>query len=320
MRDRWPCRVDSPGCPRLPAWIVTGAVLALVAPGCRRHRGDRRPSQYHRAQSTTSSIAADHHRGARVRRHVEHAQKQPRVWRLSRPTARRRPRRALRALKSTTLDGDLYAQPFIVGNRAIVATENDTVYALNATHGENVLLAHSAATNAGRRCPAEIGYPVGIPRTPSPSTAAEPGVRRGHYPARPALIKGTPSRDRPTHEDVRVDAPGADPAVQNQRDPLRRSATPQALSPSTAYVPFTAGGHCGGGGLPRTRRRRRGLERGPRRGHVVHAAWTHGQGGFWTPPRLGSVAAHGSLYLTIGRKRGSGEIDERRQLLAARRG
>ena len=41
---------------------------------------------------------------------------------------------------SPTLDGDVYAQPLAVGGRIIIATENDSVYALNATSGAVVWL------------------------------------------------------------------------------------------------------------------------------------------------------------------------------------
>ena len=35
--------------------------------------------------------------------------------------------------RSSTLDGDVYAQPLVVGGRVVVATENDTVYSLRAS-------------------------------------------------------------------------------------------------------------------------------------------------------------------------------------------
>src|SRR5689334_6715875 len=36
---------------------------------------------------------------------------------------------------SLTLDGDIYGSPLVVGNKVIVATQNDTVYALDAASG-----------------------------------------------------------------------------------------------------------------------------------------------------------------------------------------
>jgi len=39
------------------------------------------------------------------------------------------------AWQSTTLDGSVYGQPLVYGSRVYVATENDTVYALDAATG-----------------------------------------------------------------------------------------------------------------------------------------------------------------------------------------
>src|SRR4029453_7783846 len=41
-----------------------------------------------------------------------------------------------RAWESPALDGAIYAEPLFVGNQVFVATEGDTVYALDATTGQ----------------------------------------------------------------------------------------------------------------------------------------------------------------------------------------
>src|SRR5438309_5003772 len=43
---------------------------------------------------------------------------------------------------SPTLDGDVYAQPLLVGRQVIVATQNDTVYALAASDGSVIWKKH----------------------------------------------------------------------------------------------------------------------------------------------------------------------------------
>lgn len=43
---------------------------------------------------------------------------------------------------SVALDGQLYGQPVIAGNQLVVATENNTVYSLNATTGGVVWTSH----------------------------------------------------------------------------------------------------------------------------------------------------------------------------------
>src|SRR5215475_2769681 len=42
---------------------------------------------------------------------------------------------AARAWTSPTLDGQLYGEPLVIGDRVYVATEDDTVYALSAATG-----------------------------------------------------------------------------------------------------------------------------------------------------------------------------------------
>src|SRR5580692_6256080 len=46
---------------------------------------------------------------------------------------------------SVPLDGQLYGQPVIVGGQLVVATENDTVYSLNAATGHVAWSAHIGA-------------------------------------------------------------------------------------------------------------------------------------------------------------------------------
>src|SRR5206468_2065760 len=48
----------------------------------------------------------------------------------------------LHAWTSPTLDGDVYAEPLVVGRLVLTATENDTVYALDARTGRPVWRSH----------------------------------------------------------------------------------------------------------------------------------------------------------------------------------
>src|SRR5580704_11699829 len=70
---------------------------------------------------------------------------------------------------SAGLDGQLYGQPVIVGNQLIVATENDTVYSLNATTGAVVWTKHVPTPTAVPRTdnfPCGDINPLGITGTP----------------------------------------------------------------------------------------------------------------------------------------------------------
>ena len=104
---------------------------------------------------------------------------------------------------SATLDGDVYAQPLLVGDRVIVATENDTVYSLNASDGSVVWSTHLGQPVPATSLPCGDVDPVGITSTPVVDTAAGPRVRGRHDPARPAHALGPRPRDRATR---RVDA------------------------------------------------------------------------------------------------------------------
>jgi outer membrane protein assembly factor BamB len=61
----------------------------------------------------------------------------------------------------------VYAQPLVVGDRVIIATENDTVYALNAADGTTVWKQHLGEPVSGSSLPCGNVDPVGITSTPA---------------------------------------------------------------------------------------------------------------------------------------------------------
>jgi hypothetical protein len=149
---------------------------------------------------------------------------------------------------SPTLDGDVYAEPLVLGSLVYIATERNTIYALNAADGSVSwqLTLGPAAVNPGFPC-GDID-PIGITSTP----VIDPAINRLYAVGLVDTGSGTPryqhhlwAVDLPSHavlfERV-VDAPGSDPRIQNQRGAL-------ALSPSggRVYVPFGGRiGDCGG--------------------------------------------------------------------------
>ena len=66
---------------------------------------------------------------------------------------------------SPALDGQLYGQPLIVGNQVVVATENDTVYSLNATTGQVQWTKHIGTPRTANFPCGDI-MPLGITGTP----------------------------------------------------------------------------------------------------------------------------------------------------------
>lgn len=69
--------------------------------------------------------------------------------------------------QSPALDGKVYAEPLVVGDRVYVATENDTVYALDARTGAIIWQNHlGTAVPATEQCASEIRPTLGITSTP----------------------------------------------------------------------------------------------------------------------------------------------------------
>ena len=67
---------------------------------------------------------------------------------------------------SPALDGKVYAEPLVYRSTVYVATENDTVYALNAANGAIVWTRHLGAPVPGSSLPCGNVDPVGITSTP----------------------------------------------------------------------------------------------------------------------------------------------------------
>jgi outer membrane protein assembly factor BamB len=200
---------------------------------------------------------------------------------------------------SPSLDGDLYAQPLLVGNRVVIATENDTVYVLDASDGAVVWKTHLGEAVSGSALPCGDVDPVGVTSTPVVDASANRIYVVGLVqPGRHMLFELDLSSGHLV-DSVGVDGNGADPLVHNQRAAL-------VLSNGKLYIPY--GGRFG--------------DCGDYHGRVVsvsvspsglgsvgsYSLPTQGQGGFWAPPGA-AVANDGSLYLTSGNSSSSTSYD-----------
>jgi outer membrane protein assembly factor BamB len=195
---------------------------------------------------------------------------------------------ALTRLWTHSLDGAVYAEPLVVGNRVLVATEHDTVYALDAQSGQIVW-----HTNLGRPVPlADLPCgdidPLGITGTPvyDPQTGLVFVVAEIQGPAH--LLVGLDGTTGQVKVRRLVDPAGIDPRTYQQRAAL-------ALDGGTIYIAF--GGLYG--------------DCGDYRGAVV-AARTDGtgslltyevpttrEGGIWAPAGP-TLDAQGNLYVSVG--------------------
>lgn len=201
---------------------------------------------------------------------------------------------------SPGLDGDVYAQPLIVGDRVVVATENDTVYALDASSGAIVWTTHLGEPVRSSSLPCGNVDPVGITGTPVVDAAAGRIYAVGMVkPGKHELFALDLSNGKSIASAV-VDAPGAAPSTHNQRGAL-------TLSGGRVLVPF--GGRYGDCGTYHGQLVAVPIVAGTGLGKpVAFTLPTGNEGGFWAPPGP-VVGDDGSVYLTSGNSAGSRTYD-----------
>jgi outer membrane protein assembly factor BamB len=133
---------------------------------------------------------------------------------------------------TASVDGAVYAQPLVVGSEVIVATENDTVYALSASSG-TVRWSRHLGTPVPAGLPCGNITPSGITGTPVADAATghlwlvtftdQPAYRHTLWEL--DLATGRTIWQRP------VDVSGSDPRAQQERGAL-------TLLGSRVYIPF----------------------------------------------------------------------------------
>lgn len=206
-----------------------------------------------------------------------------------------------RAWQTEALDGDVYAEPLVVGGRAIVATERNVVYAFDARTGAPLWKrALGRPVDAGTLPCGNIRPVSGITGTPAVDVTAGL-VYLVAFEQDPAHHHELYAVDLATGE-VRfhraIDPPGADPRVHQQRAAL-------ALANGNVYVAY--GGLLG--------------DCGPYHGWVVgtkagtatadllsYQVPTRREGGIWAPSGI-AVDASGRLYVATGNSDTSGSFD-----------
>ena len=205
---------------------------------------------------------------------------------------------AVRQSWTVSVDGAVYGQPLVVGSEVVVATENDSVYALSASDGAVLWTRHLASpVTAGLPC-GNVN-PSGITGTP----VADPATGRlwvVTFTAQPAyqhtlweldLATGRTDWQRP------IDVGGSDPRAQQQRGAL-------TLLGSRVYVPF--------GGLDGDCSDYQGRVAGaPVSGSGPVVSFTTAnqrQAGIWAP--AGESVRDGSLYVATGNGMPDDQVDD----------
>ena len=199
---------------------------------------------------------------------------------------------------TASVDGPVYAQPLVVGAEVIVATSNDSVYALNASGGA-VLWTRHLASPVPSGLPCGNISPSGITGTPVADRATGQ-LWLVTFTAQPAyqhilwdldLATGRTVWQRP------IDVSGSDPRAQQQRGAL-------TLLGSRVYVPF--------GGLYGDCSDYKGRVVGaPVAGSGPLVSFTTAnqlQAGIWAPP--GESVRDGSLYVATGNGMPADQVDD----------
>src|SRR5438477_1781315 len=200
--------------------------------------------------------------------------------------------------RSPALDATIYASPLMVGDRVYLATEANSVYALDAANGTVTWRAALGEPVAGADLPCGNIDPSGITGTPVIDVAAQTlfavaFLRGDHHHELFALdlTNGHVRFHRP------IDPPGLDPRVEQQRGAL-------TISGGRVYVAF------------------RGLfgDCGPYKGAVVASALdgrgdllsydvpTAREAGIWAPPGP-TVDGNGALFVATGNSQSTSAFD-----------
>jgi len=184
-------------------------------------------------------------------------------------------------------DGQVYAEPLAVGNRVYVATENNTVYALNAANGHIAWKRHLGTPVQGSTLPCGNIEPVtGITGTPAIAggtiyvTAFLEGYRH--------VLFGLSLRGGKVSLKHRIDAPGSDPRVHQQRPAL-------SVSKGRVYVAFGGlAGDCGDykGRVVSVRTSGKPAKR-------TFTVGVHREGAIWAPSGV-AIDHSGSLFAVTG--------------------
>ena len=137
------------------------------------------------------------------------------------------------------LDGQVYAEPLTCGNAVFVATESDSVYAVNATNGNVLWKTNLGAPVPGSALPCGDISPSGITGTPVIDVAT--GVLYAVAFLNPGehVLFGLNIKNGSVLSHVAVDAAAANPLVEQQRGAL-------LLDNGYVYIPYGGlDGDCG---------------------------------------------------------------------------
>lgn len=188
----------------------------------------------------------------------------------------------------TGLDGQVYAEPLLCGDSVFVATESDSVYAINATTGAVLWRTHLGSPVAGSSLPCGDIDPSGITATPVIDRSSGTIYLVAFLSPHTHELFGLNLHNGSVKSHVLVDPTGSDPTVEQVRGAL-------ILANGVVYIPFGGlYGDCGSyhGWVVGVRTDGTG-------GLLSYEVPTGRAGGIWTPSGI-SIGSNGNLYVATG--------------------
>ncbi len=195
---------------------------------------------------------------------------------------------SLSKIWSTQLDGSVYAEPLVIGNRVIVATEGDSLYALDPSTGSVQWHTNIGTPVPLSSLPCGNIDPLGITGTPvyDPATGLVFAVAEISGPAH--MLIGLDTNTGQVKVRRLVDTDGMDPQAHQQRAAL-------TLANGMVYIAYGGlDGDCSDyiGRVVASRTNGQGPL-------LVYRVPTPREGGIWATPGP-SVDASGNLYVSVG--------------------
>ncbi len=186
------------------------------------------------------------------------------------------------------LDGAVYAEPLVVGKHVIVATEGDSLYALDPTTGSVQWHTNVGSPVPLSSLPCGNIDPLGITGTPvyDPATGLVFAVAEVSGPAH--ILVGVDAASGQVKVRRSVDTDGMDPQAHQERGAL-------TLANGRVYITYGGlDGDCSDyiGRIVASRTDGQGPL-------LVYRVPTPREGGIWTPPGA-SVDAAGNIYVSVG--------------------
>lgn len=205
--------------------------------------------------------------------------------------------------KSIALDGDVYAEPLIVGKVVLIATENNSLYELNADTGQIIWHSNFGSPVSGSSLPCGDIDPSGITGTPAidPSSRTIFVVAFLQRPLHHELFAVDVDSGRVRYH-LSIDPLGANAAVQQQRTAL-------ALANGYVYVAYGGlYGDCGSYHGWVVASRADGSTSSSGGAQLNYQVPTNREGGIWAPSGP-AVNTQGDLFVATGNGNSNSAFD-----------